>query len=222
MNQIMKEIKRIINRSLAVDETIVTGRDYVSYQYLSRSTQTDLEIYLLLKKINNKEYVFTPLRYQVNYNEFDSIINSVLIQAELLHKRSNDDRLPSFFIHQETNVQLPVTESIIFEFKEQFQQNILPFFDKWSHMNCLYEYIINARDNEQIKEILGEFSEFKKAAILCLCNDEGYQDYINTLVKTKKELFERTPNESNVEKYYRAASILKDVLDNSKTTYKNA
>ncbi|MDN8901968.1 hypothetical protein Q0O39_13780, partial [Staphylococcus aureus] len=61
----MKEIKRIINRSLPTDETIVTGRDYVSYHYLNKGTQTDLEIYLLLKKINNKEYIFTPVRYQV-------------------------------------------------------------------------------------------------------------------------------------------------------------
>lgn len=222
MNQIMKEIKRIINRSLPTDETIVTGRDYVSYHYLNKGTQTDLEIYLVLKKINNKEYIFTPVRYQVNYNEFDNILNEVLIQTGLLPKVTDDNRLPSFFIHQETNIELPVTESIIFEFKEQFQQNILPFFDRWSDINRLYEYISNVRDNAEIKEILGPYSEFKKAAILCLCHDEGYDAYIDALVKTKKDFFEKTPNESNAEKYYKAACILKEVLDDAKTTYKNA
>ncbi|VDH15452.1 Uncharacterised protein [Algoriella xinjiangensis] len=104
-------------------------------------------------------------------------------------------------------------------FDSFYYEYFSPFFEKWNNLNVLYEFIKDKNEVEELESILGIFWQFKKAAILRLCNDENYQEYIEALVKRFELIFERRSESIDVRRYYNAAKELKEVLDKTEPVY---
>uniref|UniRef100_UPI0039A4849E hypothetical protein n=1 Tax=Ornithobacterium rhinotracheale TaxID=28251 RepID=UPI0039A4849E len=104
-------------------------------------------------------------------------------------------------------------------FLKFYKEKVLPFFEKWKDLTVLYEYIKGKERREELSEILGQFWQFKKAAILRLCNDSNYQEFIDQFVKRREEILELRPDSIDVQRYCQAAKELKEVLDKTAPIY---
>jgi hypothetical protein len=104
-------------------------------------------------------------------------------------------------------------------FDKFYIQYFFPFYQKWNSLYTLYEFIKDKEGREELHDILGQFWQFKKAAILRLCNDKNYQEYMNTIYKREKKYFDEDPNDIDNIRYYNAAKELKEVLDKTEPVY---
>ncbi|MGV4439065.1 hypothetical protein ACQ1PL_06130 [Ornithobacterium rhinotracheale] len=104
-------------------------------------------------------------------------------------------------------------------FDQFYYEYFTPFYEKWKDLTVLYEYIKGKERREELSEILGQFWQFKKAAILRLCNDSNYQEFIDQFVKRREEILELRPDSIDVQRYCQAAKELKEVLDKTEPIY---
>ena len=132
----------------------------------------------------------------------------------------------SFWVQKDTRYTLSDDGKDISEYEEVvnifnlfYKQEALPFFEKWKDLNVLYEYIKDKTEREELSEILGQFWQFKKAAILRLCNDSSYEDFMTKFVNRREEILKMRPESIDVQRYYNASKELKQVLDNTKPIY---
>ena len=104
-------------------------------------------------------------------------------------------------------------------FDRFYNEYFIPFYEKWKDLSVLYEYIKDKTEREELSEILGQFWQFKKAAILRLCNDSNYQEFMDSYFQKQKEYFDEDPEDIDNIRYYNASKELKQVLDNTKPIY---
>ena len=104
-------------------------------------------------------------------------------------------------------------------FHNFYYKHFLPFFEKWKDLSVLYEYIKDKTEREELSEILGQFWQFKKAAILRLCNDSSYEDFMTKFVNRREEILKMRPESIDVQRYYNASKELKEILDNTEPIY---
>ncbi|MGP6558181.1 hypothetical protein ACT4R9_07435 [Ornithobacterium rhinotracheale] len=218
--EIAKSIEKLISNNLDVKYFIKKENNYYIINFISFTNQIDYTITLLFKE-DKKDYIFCPIQYQINYNLLDNILDKVLVNNKLLPSyEDKDNRWDSFFVEKQTNLYCSIIDDNVFDiFKEQYLKNILPFFEKWKDLTVLYEYIKGKERREELSEILGQFWQFKKAAILRLCNDSNYQDFMNDYYEKQKEYYEEDPEDIDNIRYYNAAKELKEVLDKTAPIY---
>ena len=160
----------------------------------------------------------------------ENILHPILAKNELFGDIPTDEISSSFFGENETffldefrNGILIETEfdveNLINRLTSFFNTDALPFFEKWKDLNVLYEYIKDKTEREELSEILGQFWQFKKAAILRLCNDSSYEDFMTKFVNRREEILKMRPESIDVQRYYNASKELKQVLDNTKPIY---
>jgi len=104
-------------------------------------------------------------------------------------------------------------------FDRFYNEYFIPFYEKWKDLSVLYEYIKDKTEREELSEILGQFWQFKKAAILRLCNDSNYQEFMDSYFQKQKEYFDEDPEDIDNIRYYNASKELKEILDNTKPIY---
>ncbi|KAF5270930.1 hypothetical protein FQR65_LT17750 [Abscondita terminalis] len=66
-----------------------------------------------------------------------------------------------------------------------------PVLSKLESLQSLYDYIKDKEGREELVPILGQFWQFKKAAILRLCNDSRYQEYMDAFVARRKMILDK-------------------------------
>ena len=158
----------------------------------------------------------------------ENIVTNILYMNKIINVTPEDI---SYTIHfkNDDKYSLP-TEGILINSEEAvikefdlfhnfYYKYFLPFFQKWKDLNALYEYIKDKTEREELSEILGQFWQFKKAAILRLCNDSSYQDFMTKFVNRREEILKMRPESIDVQRYYNASKELKQVLDNTKPIY---
>ena len=83
----------------------------------------------------------------------------------------------------------------------------------------IYRFCMNILRIKELSEILGQFWQFKKAAILRLCNDSSYEDFMTKFVNRREEILKMRPESIDVQRYYNASKELKEILDNTEPIY---
>ena len=164
--------------------------------------------------------------YAVNFIEMELIIIPILTKNKLFGDVKPEKIDESFWVQKNTRYTLSDDGKDISEYEEVvnifnlfYKQEALPFFQKWKDLNVLYEYIKDKTEREELSEILGQFWQFKKAAILRLCNDSSYQEFMDSYFQKQKEYFDEDPEDIDNIRYYNASKELKQVLDNTKPIY---
>ena len=164
--------------------------------------------------------------YAVNFIEMELIIIPILTKNKLFGDVKPEKIDESFWVQKDTRYTLSDDGKDISEYEEVvnifnlfYKQEALPFFQKWKDLNVLYEYIKDKTEREELSEILGQFWQFKKAAILRLCNDSSYQEFMDSYFQKQKEYFDEDPEDIDNIRYYNASKELKQVLDNTKPIY---
>ena len=164
--------------------------------------------------------------YAVNFIEMELIIIPILTKNKLFGDVKPEKIDESFWVQKDTRYTLSDDGKDISEYEEVvnifnlfYKQEALPFFEKWKDLNVLYEYIKDKTEREELSEILGQFWQFKKAAILRLCNDSSYQEFMDSYFQKQKEYFDEDPEDIDNIRYYNASKELKQVLDNTKPIY---
>ncbi|WP_271766892.1 hypothetical protein [Aquimarina algiphila] len=110
-------------------------------------------------------------------------------------------------------------EKIKESFMKFFHEDALPFFNHWHSLPVLNEYMQQDSSREFLSNLLGTLHQFKKAAILKLCNDPSYYEFMDSFYNKRKMIFEEYPEEKVAEQYYKASKELKEVLDNTEPIY---
>ena len=164
--------------------------------------------------------------YAVNFIEMELIIIPILTKNKLFGDVKPEKIDESFWVQKNTRYTLSDDGKDISEYEEVvnifnlfYKQDAFPFFEKWKDLNVLYEYIKDKTEREELSEILGQFWQFKKAAILRLCNDSNYQEFMDSYFQKQKEYFDEDPEDIDNIRYYNASKELKQVLDNTKPIY---
>ena len=164
--------------------------------------------------------------YAVNFIEMELIIIPILTKNKLFGDVKPEKIDESFWVQKDTRYTLSDDGKDISDYEEVvnifnlfYKQEALPFFQKWKDLNVLYEYIKDKTEREELSEILGQFWQFKKAAILRLCNDSSYQEFMDSYFQKQKEYFDEDPEDIDNIRYYNASKELKQVLDNTKPIY---
>ena len=164
--------------------------------------------------------------YAVNFIEMELIIIPILTKNKLFGDVKPEKIDESFWVQKNTRYTLSDDGKDISEYEEVvnifnlfYKQDALPFFEKWKDLNVLYEYIKDKTEREELSEILGQFWQFKKAAILRLCNDSNYQEFMDSYFQKQKEYFDEDPEDIDNIRYYNASKELKEILDNTEPIY---
>ena len=164
--------------------------------------------------------------YAVNFIEMELIIIPILTKNKLFGDVKPEKIDESFWVQKNTRYTLSDDGKDISEYEEVvnifnlfYKEEALPFFEKWKDLNVLYEYIKDKTEREELSEILGQFWQFKKAAILRLCNDSNYQEFMDSYFQKQKEYFDEDPEDIDNIRYYNASKELKEILDNTKPIY---
>ncbi|MRJ08508.1 hypothetical protein EDL99_06465 [Ornithobacterium rhinotracheale] len=200
------------------DSTILLKKEqkkYIGFSWFLETRKDEVKIF------NTK--------YWVHYIFLEEIIQPILFNNSLQGMEmikgirnsfniKNDDSEnisydKGYLINEKTIINLKEKIKFILEFEA------LPFFEKWKDLTVLYEYIKGKERREELSEILGQFWQFKKAAILRLCNDSNYQEFIDQFVKRREEILELRPDSIDVQRYCQAAKELKEVLDKTAPIY---
>lgn len=180
---------------------------------------------------HRNEFVIRNTKYWINYPEMERIVKPILFKNDLIGKESVEGTSSSFILNSDSSLLIPYDVNDGCVLNERYIGDIIqrlvmilnleafPFFAKWNSLNTLYEFIKDKTEAEELESILGIFWQFKKAAILRLCNDKNYQEYIEALVKRFELIFERRPESIDVQRYYNAAKELKEVLDKTEPVY---
>lgn len=193
----------------------------IIYDYRKNTNQVIINIGFLRRDKRLKGFY-----YGVNFIEMESIVSPILQKNELVgreYKAKNID--DSFYIEKEKKhnlsddgVSIYEGETIIEIFDLFYDQEALPFFEKWKDLSVLYEYIKDKTEDE-LWDILGQFAPIKKATILRLCNDPNYQSFIDNFVKRREEILALRPDSIDVQRYYHASKELKEILDKTEPVY---
>ena len=158
----------------------------------------------------------------------ENIVTKILYETEIIAVKPYEI---SYSIHfkYEDQYMLPTAgilidseekvKEVCFLFDKFYSEYFLPFYQKWSSLNALYEFVKDKEGREELNDILGQFWQFKKAAILRLCNDKNYQKYMDTIYEREKKYFEEAPNDIDNIRYYNAAKELKELLDKTEPVY---
>lgn len=195
--------------------------DCIIYDYRKITNQAIVNISFLRREKRLKGFY-----YGINFIEMESIVSPILQKNELVgraYKAENID--DSFYIEKEekynlsnNGVSIYEEETIVKIFDVFYNQEALPFFEKWKDLSVLYEYIKDKTEDE-LWDILGQFAPMKKATILRLCNDPNYQSFMDNFVKRREEILALRPDSVDVQRYYNASKELKEVLDNTEPIY---
>ena len=164
--------------------------------------------------------------YAVNFIEMELIIIPILTKNKLFGDVKPENIDESFWVQKDTRYTLSDDGKDISEYEEVvnifnlfYKEEALPFFEKWKDLNVLYEYIKDKTEREELSEILGQFWQFKKAAILRLCNDSNYQEFMDSYFQKQKEYFDEDPEDIDNIRYYNASKELKEILDSTEPIY---
>ncbi|MRJ11069.1 hypothetical protein EDL98_08245 [Ornithobacterium rhinotracheale] len=181
-----------------------------------------------LEEKNNEIKIFNT-KYWLHYIFLEEIIQPILFKNKLQGLETIKGVRNSFNIMYDFSRNISynkgclINETTINEVKEKISAILkfeaFPFFEKWKDLTVLYEYIKGKERREELSEILGQFWQFKKAAILRLCNDSNYQEFIDQFVKRREEILELRPDSIDVQRYCQAAKELKEILDKTAPIY---
>ena len=230
----LETIKKRIFKNIVVEGFDV---DKNGYSFVKKTSKIRCEVGFSLREdylvIENevidfvKAYCFWA---SIAYPEMENILHPILVKNELFGDIPTDEISSSFFGENETffldefrNGILIETEfdveNLINRLTSFFNTDALPFFEKWKDLSVLYEYIKDKTEREELSEILGQFWQFKKAAILRICNDSNYQEFMDSYFQKQKEYFDEDPEDIDNIRYYNVSKELKQVLDNTKPIY---
>ena len=231
----LETIKKRIFKNIVVKGFDV---DKNGYSFVKKTSKIRCEVGFSLREdysvIENevidfvKAYCFWA---SIAYPEMENILHPILAKNELFGKYISTDEISSsffgenetFFLDEFRNGILIETEfdveNLINRLTSFFNTDALPFFEKWKDLNVLYEYIKDKTEREELSEILGQFWQFKKAAILRLCNDSSYEDFMTKFVNRREEILKMRLESIDVQRYYNASKELKEILDNTKPIY---
>ena len=193
--------------------------------HLVRKSKENLYVIYYYMENNISTIYFQGFDIYIVYIELESIVMNILSKYDLIGKDYNIIDRPSFNLNEKTlkynleKIKEENIDKIADEFITFYKQEALPFFEKWKDLNVLYEYIKDKTEREELSEILGQFWQFKKAAILRLCNDSSYEDFITKFVNRREEILKMRPESIDVQRYYNASKELKQVLDNTEPIY---
>ncbi|MDR2223880.1 MAG: hypothetical protein LBE34_14265 [Flavobacteriaceae bacterium] len=215
----------LINKNYTLNKTLERGS--VGFNYYKCEINVLNRIgFIISTKENN--IVFWGFTVYINYLLLEEIVTPILSNNNLIGKSLPSDVYNSFYGQNE--FEIPIIDELSLNNKEEidrvnnifynfYEESIVPFFAKWDSLNTLYEFIKDKTEVEELESILGIFWQFKKAAILRLCNDKNCQEYIEALVEKFELIFERRPESIDVQRYYNVTKELKEVLDKTEPVY---
>lgn len=215
----------LINKNYTLNKTLERGS--VGFNYYKCEINVLNRIgFIISTKENN--IVFWGFTVYINYLLLEEIVTPILSNNNLIGKSLPSDVYNSFYGQNE--FEIPIIDELSLNNKEEidivntifynfYEESIVPFFAKWDSLNTLYEFIKDKTEVEELESILGIFWEFKKAAILRLCNDKNYQECMDNIYDREKKYFEEDSNDIDNIRYYNAAKELKEVLDKTAPVY---
>ena len=197
------------------------------FNYRKEQDASIFRIGFIIKEEDGKN-LFWGFSIYINFLSIENILVPILAKNNLVGRESSPkDIYNSFFI--DSDFKIPTIKKEIKSDKDIkqieddfylfFNTDALPFFEKWKDLSVLYEYIKDKTEREELSEILGQFWQFKKAAILKLCNDSNYQEFMDSYFQKQKEYFDEDPEDIDNIRYYNASKELKQVLDNTEPIY---
>ncbi len=175
--------------------------------------------------------VYSKNWLNIAFPEVEKIIHPILSKNELFGKSiTYDEVYKSFSIDIKIKNQVGRDKfvinsdsdlsSVISLFKDFITQDALSFYQNWSNLNVLYEYLKTLPEEREIlSNTLGIFYQLKKAIIYRLCNDDSALEYIESYYERRKMIYEKYPEEIPAERYYQASKELKDCLLITKPKY---
>ena len=215
----------LINEGFILTKTKELNNNVSNYR--KEQDASIFRIGFIIKEEDEKN-LFWGFSIYINFLSIENILVPILAKNNLVGRESSPkDIYNSFFVDSDFKIPTIKKEiksdndikQIEDDFYLFFNTNALPFFEKWKDLSVLYEYIKDKTEREELSEILGQFWQFKKAAILRLCNDSNYQEFMDSYFQKQKEYFDEDPEDIDNIRYYNASKELKQVLDNTEPIY---
>ncbi|MFM9403651.1 hypothetical protein ACKLNQ_17230 [Myroides odoratimimus] len=201
---------------------------YEIFSYSKNKDNSVWRIGYVIKKEDDKR-LFSGFLVYINLLLIEQIVVPILATNSLIGERTNaEDIYDSFYVNKGFEVpmydnreveRIKDKNEIEEKFYELYFRAIKPFFEKWSSLNVLYHYIKDMKDREELEAVLGQFWQFKRVTVFRLCNDDRYQEYMDSFVERRKLILEKRPDSVDVQRYYHAARDLKAVLDTTAPVY---
>ncbi|CAM3290595.1 hypothetical protein [Empedobacter stercoris] len=215
----------LINKNYTLNKTLEQGSHVFNYHKCEINVLNRIG-FIISTKENN--IVFWGFTVYINYLLLEEIVIPILSNNDLIGKSLPSDVYNSFYGQNEFKI--PIINELSLNNKEDidrvnsifynfYEESIVPFFEKWNNLNVLYEFIKDKEGRDELHDILGQFWQFKKVAILRLCNDKNYQEYMDAIYEREKKYFDEDPNDIDNIRYYNAAKELKEVLDKIEPVY---
>ena len=108
---------------------------------------------------------------------------------------------------------------VLHQLKSYIENVAEPFFEKWSDLRVLNDFIETIPQNE-ISKYFGQSAIFKKAIIYKLCNNPNFEDYFHWLYHGLVEGWKKDPKQDIIWKQFSDAVILlKEALDKVEPIY---
>ncbi|MCG8207856.1 hypothetical protein J2Q01_10290 [Tenacibaculum finnmarkense genomovar finnmarkense] len=162
----------------------------------------DIEKILCPILVQNTLFGEKITRYKDIYSSFDS---STKIK----------NQLPEDGMKIESKKEVEHVSSLFMRF---YEEDALPYFEKWHSLTVLYEFI-QYKDDEDLWDILGQFAPMKKAVIYRLCNDDSALQLINDYYQDQKKYYEEDSKDIDNIRYYNASKELKEILEKTLPIY---
>ncbi len=223
-----KEVQRLISESI-LDTTIIRkfSKDGARCSVLENEVYKDFGF-------SNTECRIHHFWFNIAFYELEKILCPIIVNNSLFgsYGYTYEDNHFSFTVDVDIKNQLPCTEDgdghkiksekdlteICNLFVKFYEEDVLPYFNKWHSLVVLYDYI-KTKDEEELWGILGQFSPMSKAIIYHLCNDELGLVFVNKYYQEQKGYYDEDPNDLDNINYYKAATQLKEVLENTEPIY---
>ncbi|WP_121966551.1 hypothetical protein [Myroides sp. N17-2] len=177
------------------------------------------------------ELVVRNTIYWINYPQMEKIVRQILFKNDLVGCGTIEGTSSSFVDKNKGKLLIPYDvndgdvvnkerlNDIILRFVSILNVEAFPFFEKWSSLNTLYHYIKDMEDIEELEAVLGQFWQFKRVTIFRLCNDDRYQECMDSIYDREKKYYDEDANDIDNIRYYHAARDLKAVLDTTAPVY---
>lgn len=232
-----KDINESIIRAvtpLLKENNLLSNRDKFGVEFSKKNDKIYFNFGYSLSENNSEAFLYNTYSknwLNIAFPEVEKIIHPILSKNELFGKSMTYDEVyKSFSIDKKIKNQISKEKfiinsqsdlaSVISLFKSFINEDALPFYENWSNLNVLYEYIKTLPEEREIlSSTLGIFYQLKKATIYRLCNDDSALDYIESYYERRKMIYSKYPDEVPAERYYNAAKELKDCLLNTNPKY---
>lgn len=176
----------------------------------------------------NSQYTTQGVNAYLTFYEIEDILSPILVKYGVMDDIILKNRPITIYIRPYANLliynNLPSkidnnedAEILLDILKQFFLKDAQPFFQEWSDLIKLSDFLTNIPQNE-----LGDYltmGAYKKAVIWRLCNHPDYDAYISKLYNEAKQMYKKNRADDDYQYEYNFIRELRDVLAKTEPIY---